>query len=588
MTLKSSLFAMIAAGSVFSGSLPSSAAPSAESPEQNAARLKWFKEARFGMFIHWGVYAVPAGVWQGKDIRGIGEWILKNGEIPIETYKGFAKDFTAANYDPQAWADLAKEAGMKYVVITSKHHDGFTLYDSAISEWDAVNASGAKRDLLEPLAQAVRGNGLKFGLYYSQAQDWIHPGGAIMGTKTNQPGWDPAQTGDFATYIKTIAVPQTQEILTRYKPDILWWDTPSNMTPELAKPLNDLLPQVPGIISNDRLGGGYKGDTKTPEQHIPPRGYPDQMFEVCMTMNDTWGFKKNDHNWKSVTQILHNLSDISSKGGNFLLNIGPTADGTIPPESVERLKAVGQWMKANGEAIYGTEASPFARRLSWGRVTRKTAGDKTTLYLHIWDWPEDGKLLLPTLKETPVSARVLTTGQEIKSSTTGDGLVVSLPGKATDPIVSVAVLEFDRPLTIKQQPFITVGADGNIQLDAFSADIHGGYTGTIKVEGSGDAAYLTHWLDPNWRIEYVVSPPTAKKWQVDAEVIAPAAVELLVKSGKKEIKVPVVATGDDKTYKTVSLGTIDLPAGQTSFTFKGVGQGWKPIQIRKVTLKPAE
>jgi alpha-L-fucosidase len=587
MTIKPSLFALVAAGSVLAGILPSSAAP-VESPEQHEARLKWFKEARFGMFIHWGVYAVPAGVWQDKEISGIGEWILKNGKIPLDTYKGFAKDFTAANYDPQAWADLAKEAGMKYVVITSKHHDGFALYDSAVSEWDAVNASGAKRDLLEPLAKAVRGNGLKFGLYYSQAQDWTHPGGAIYHLKTNQPGWDPAQTGDFATYIKTIAVPQTQEILTRYKPDILWWDTPVNMTPDLAKPLNDLLAQAPGIISNDRLGGGYKGDTKTPEQHIPPRGYPGEMFEVCMTMNDTWGFKKNDQNWKSVTQILHNLSDISSKGGNFLLNVGPTADGTIPAESVERLKSVGQWMKANGEAIYGTEASPFARRLSWGRVTRKTESDKTTLYLHIWDWPEDGKLLLPTLKETAISGLVLTNGQKILSNVTGDGLVVSLPGKATDPIVSVAVLEFDRPLTITQQPFITAGPDGNIHLDAFSADLHGGYTGTIKVEGSGETAHLTHWLDPNWRIEYVVSTPAVATWQVEAEVIAPAAVGLLVKSGKKQTNVPVPATGDDKTYKTLSLGTIDLPAGQSSFEFKGDGKGWKPIQIRKVTLKPAK
>jgi len=588
MAIKPSLFALLAAGSVLAGTLPTSAAPSAESPEQREARLKWFKEARFGMFIHWGVYAVPAGVWQGKEISGIGEWILKSGRIPVSAYKGFAKDFTAANYNPQAWADLAKEAGMKYVVITSKHHDGFALYDSAVSEWDAVNASAAKRDLLAPLAKAVRDNGLKFGLYYSQDKDWTHPGDAIMGVKTNQPGWDPAQTGDFASYIKTIAVPQTQEILTRYKPDILWWDTPVNMTPELAKPLDDLLSQAPGIISNDRLGGGYKGDTKTPEQHIPPRGYPGQMFEVCMTMNDTWGFKKNDHNWKSVTQILHNLSDISSKGGNFLLNVGPTADGVIPPESVERLKSVGQWMKANGEAIYGTEASPFSRRLSWGRVTRKTAGDKTTLYLHIWDWPEDGKLLLPTLKETPVSGRVLTNGQEIKSTATEDGVVLSLPGKATDPIISVAVLEFDRPLTITQQPFITAGADGNIELDAFSADLHGGYTGTIKVEGTGDAAHLTHWLDANWRIEYVVSPPAAKTWELEAEVIAPAAVELLVKSGNKETKVPVAATGDGKNFKAVSLGTIDLPAGQTSFEFKGVSKGWKPIQIRRVTLKPAK
>jgi len=538
------------------------------------------------MFVHWGVYAVPGGVWQGREIPGIGEWILKNGKIPIADYKSFANEFSAAKYDPQAWADLAKEAGMKYVVITSKHHDGFALYDSAASEWDAVNASPAKRDLLEPLAKAVRANGLKFGLYYSQAQDWTHPGGAIMGLKTNQPGWDPAQTGDFAAYIQKIAVPQTRELLTRYKPDIVWWDTPVNMTPELAKPLADLLAQTPDIISNDRLGGGYEGDTKTPEQHIPPRGYPGQMFEVCMTMNDTWGFKRNDHNWKSITQILHNLSDISSKGGNFLLNVGPTADGLIPPESVERLKSVGQWMKVNGEAIYATEASPFPRRLPWGRITQKFSGEKTTLYLHVWDWPQDGKLLLPTLKETPVSARLLADGREVKAGAINDGVVVELSGKATDPVISIVVLEFDRSLTITQQPFVTPGADGKIFLDAHSADLHGGHTGTIRVEGTGADAHLTNWLDANWRVEYVVSAPAAGKWEIEADVIAPAAVELLIKSGKKETKIPVAATGNDKSYKPVSLGTIELPAGQTSFELKGVAAGWKPIMIRGITVSP--
>ena len=577
---------MLAASSLFAATISSLAAPSVESPKQNEARLKWFKEARFGMFIHWGVYAVPAGVWQDKEIPGIGEWILKNGRIPVADYRRFASEFTASKYDPQGWAELAKEAGMKYVVITSKHHDGFALYDSAASEWDAVQASAAKRDLLDPLAKAVRGNGLKFGLYYSQAQDWIHPGGAIMGTKTNDPGWDPAQTGDFAAYIQKIAVPQTREILTRYEPDIVWWDTPVNMTPELAKTLADLLVQRPGIITNDRLGGGYKGDTKTPEQHIPPRGYPGQMFEVCMTMNDTWGYKKNDHNWKSVPQILHNLSDIASKGGNFLLNVGPSADGVIPAESVERLKSVGQWMKTNGEAIYATEASPFPRRLPWGRMTRKVSGDGTTLYLHVWDWPQDGKLLLPTLKEVPVSGKLLDGGKSVKTTATEDGVVVELPGDATDPIISLVVLEFDRPLTISQQPFVSAGPDGMIHLDAHSADLHGGYTGTIRMECTGKTARLAGWHDANWRIEYVVNTPEAKKWEIEAEVIAPQSVQLLIKSGKKEIQVPVAATGSEPDFQAVSLGMIELPAGQTSFEFKGVAAGWKPIQIRNVTLKP--
>jgi len=257
----------------------------ADQPEEGSK--DWFHKARFGMFIHWGVYAVPAGVWQGKNIGWIGEWIMKNGKIPIADYKNFAKDFTAANYDPKAWAALAKEAGVQYVVITSKHHDGFALFDTKASDWNAIEASAAGRDLIDPLEKAVRAEGLKFGLYYSQAQDWSHPGGAAMGVKEGEAGWDPAQAGSFDDYLKKVAFPQVEEILSKFQPDIIWWDTPVNMNDERAKPFADLLAKYPQIITNDRLGGRYKGDTRTPEQHIPPRGYPGQMFEVCMTMNDT-------------------------------------------------------------------------------------------------------------------------------------------------------------------------------------------------------------------------------------------------------------------------------------------------------------
>ena len=327
-----------------------------------AERTQWFREARFGLFIHWGVYAVPAGEWQGKAVGGIGEWIMRNGKIPVADYRAFAQNFTAAKYDPQAWARLARTAGTKYVVIGAKHHDGFALYDSAASDWNAVQASSAKRDLIAPLAKAVRAEGLKFGCYYSQSQDWINPGGAKFGGARS---WDPAQDGDYDTYLQKCALLQVRELIERYDPAIIWWDTPVNMTKARAKPFGDVLAQHPNIITNDRLGEGYNGDTKTPEQHIPPRGYPGELFEVCMTMNDTWGFKKNDNNWKSVRQILRNLSDISSKGGNFLLNVGPTAEGEIPAASIERLEAVGRWMAVNSEAIYATDAGPFPRRLPW-------------------------------------------------------------------------------------------------------------------------------------------------------------------------------------------------------------------------------
>ncbi|MDX6765234.1 MAG: alpha-L-fucosidase [Candidatus Methylacidiphilales bacterium] len=556
--------------------------PAGAAVETEEQRMRWFDEARFGLFIHWGVYAVPAGEWQGKPVGGIGEWIMKNGQIPVTDYRAFAKDFTAAKYEPAAWAKLARTAGMKYMVITSKHHDGFALYDSDVTDWD-VMASGAKRDLLAPLAAAARKEGLKFGLYYSQAQDWNHPGGGKAGNKS----WDPAQEGDYDQYLQKIALPQVKEIVARYQPAILWWDTPVNMTAERVKPFAEFMALHPEIINNNRLGTGFKGDTKTPEQHIPPRGYPGERFEVCMTMNDTWGYKKNDHNWKSVRQILRNLSDIASKGGNFLLNVGPTPEGQIPPESVERLEAVGKWMAVNGEAIHGTQPGPFPRRLPWGRVTRRDNADgSATLYAQIWDWPEDRRILLPTVTSTPRTAKFLAGGAAASCKKTPEGLMVELPEKATDADVSVIRLDFTAPVSVTQEPFITPGPDGRVVFRALDADANGHYDGNIQVRGSGADTYLTDWKNPKWSLEYQLKTAKAATWNVLAEVAAPEATALEVEAAKKISPVKIEATGPGLSWKKIALGTIDLPVGETSFVLRGAKEGWKTLSVRHLWLEP--
>ena len=564
-----------------------------ESAEQRADRLKWFQEARFGMFVHWGVYAVPAGEWHGQDIPGIGEWIMKRAGIPIADYKKLGRQFTASKYDPKAWAALAKEAGMKYVVITSKHHDGFALYDSAVSDWNSMKASAAKRDLIAPLAEAVRAEGLKFGLYYSQAQDWTHRGGAINGLKEGDPGWDPAHKGNFDEYLNGIALPQVKEILTRYHPAVIWWDTPNWMTTERARPLDEALRQLaPGIISNNRLGGGYPGDTKTPEQNIPPRGFPGETFEVCMTMNDTWGFKKKDQHWKSVRQIIRNLSDISSKGGNFLLNVGPTAEGEIPAASIDRLKAVGRWMAVNSEAIHATQASPFPRRLPWGRVTRKAdAQGGETLYLHVWDWPKDGRIRLDGLKDSPRSGHLLKGGAQLEWERGRNGIVVTLPGNPTDEDISVAALNFEKPVSVEEEACVTPGNDGRISLSAVDADCHGGLTGNLELATMGDQSYLANWSDASWRVEYHVKCPKAGLWAVCAEIACQNPVKLLlpVKKGNADGKpIEVPASGGLHQWAKAELGTLELPAGESSFEIHGVKEGWSTINLRRVWLRPVK
>jgi alpha-L-fucosidase len=430
-----------------------------EPPEQTEARLRWFREARFGLFIHWGVYAVPAGFWQGKPTGA--EWIMFQGKIPVNAYRAFARDFTAAKYDPEAWAQLAADAGVKYVVITAKHHDGFALFDSAVSDWNAVKASGAKRDLLSPLAAAARARGLRFGVYYSQSQDWNNPGGG----KGRGAAWDDAQQGDFDDYLAKISLPQVRELVERLHPDILWWDTEYQMTPERARPFFDLVMSHPHLLHNSRLGGGVLGDFRTSEQRIPASAMLGRALEVNMTINRSWGYRSDDVNWKSPQELIRNLSDVASKDGNYLLNVGPTAEGVIPQPEIDRLLAMGRWLKVNGEAIYATRGGPFSTPLAWGRTTQKARADGgTTVYVHVWEWPGNGQILLPGIQLAARAGRMLAGGAAVATKVTADGLVVTLPGAAPDPDVSVVALEFAGPVEIKgAAPLPTdTGASGTL------------------------------------------------------------------------------------------------------------------------------
>jgi alpha-L-fucosidase len=438
-------FTALALGSLMQGAIePLEEYSTGESKEERDLRMAWWREAKFGMFIHWGVYAVPAGKY-GEE-TGHGEWILRNTEMPIAEYKAYADDFTAEHYDPQKWVNIAKGAGMRYIVITSKHHDGFALYPSAVTDWDVADATPYGKDLLGPLVDAARGQGINIGFYYSQAQDWIHLGGAKARMEEGS-GWDPVHIGDFDEYLQRIAIPQVVEILT-YKPDILWWDTPTWMNRERALPFVELLKTVPGIVTNNRLGLG--GDTSTPENFIPV-GRIKGDWETCMTLNNHWGYNELDTDWKSGTELIRKLATICGKGGNFLLNVGPRADGSIPQGSIDRLAEIGQWMEIYNESIYGTQASPFTY-LSWGTATRKGQ----CLYLHVFHWPEDGELRVPMDNEVTKAYLLNDPSQTVAFKREGQTIILDLPENAPDESNSVIALEFvGDPVT---QPFPMEGA----------------------------------------------------------------------------------------------------------------------------------
>lgn len=442
---------------------PTASIQDTETPAQRDARMAWWRDARFGMFIHWGLYSIPAGTWQGKQIPGIGEWIMNNASIPVADYKALASQFNPTAFNAHDIVALAKSAGMKYIVITSKHHDGFAMFDSKADPFNIVAATPFHRDPIRELAAECKKQGIKLGFYYSQDQDWTAPGGAAMKKGNHdRPNhhWDPAQDGDFATYLHKKAIPQLKELLTNYgdAPAVIWFDTPTaDMTPELAGEIVTLLNRYPNLIWNNRLGGGYQGDTETPEQFIPAQGYPGRDWEACMTMNDTWGYKSYDTNFKSTATLLHNLVDIASKGGNYLLNIGPDAKGNVPPAEIERLHQIGQWIAVNGSSIYGTQPTLFGSEAGSFSTTEKdkegkpkfipswnwrstTTGNR--IYIHLFTWP-DGSFHLDKLPRTVTSAYLLAdkAHKPLKLTKNGVGLDVALPKQPLDPIDTVLVLE---------------------------------------------------------------------------------------------------------------------------------------------------
>jgi alpha-L-fucosidase len=428
-----------------------SAAPRSETAAQKDARMAWWRDARFGMFIHWGLYAVPAGTWHGERVDGLGEWIMARAKIPGAEYAPLAKQFNPVQFDADAWVRTAKDAGMKYIIITSKHHDGFANFDSKVSAYDIVDATPYHRDAIKALASAAHRAGLRFGVYYS-IMDWHHPDAQAPA----YPDYNSRSfhNPNFARYVETYMKPQLRELVTQYPEiDVLWFDGEwvADWSDDQGKALYDWLHTMrPSLIINNRVGHSRQGmagmsankdapgDFGTPEQQVPPEGLPGVDWETCMTLNDTWGFQSFDDGWKDTRTLVHTLVDVASKGGNLLLNVGPTSQGVIPAQSVSRLREMGDWTRANGESIYGTVASPYGLP-AWGRYTARPSAGK--VYAHVFDWPKSRKLALTGATPKPRTVYLLADRKPLPVEQGEGGWVVSLPTVRPSAIDAVLVVE---------------------------------------------------------------------------------------------------------------------------------------------------
>jgi alpha-L-fucosidase len=481
------LFFALASNSFGQAQKKNALVSSTTSEQERDRRLKWFREARFGLMIHWGLYSVPAGEWKGKLIPGLGEWIMNRARIPVTEYEQLTKQFNPVKFNADEWVRMARDAGMKYIVITSKHHDGFAMYGSKASHYNIVDSTPFHRDVMKELAEACHKYGLKLCFYYSQTQDWHEPDG--VGND-----WDFTDEGkkNFQRYLDEKVKPQVTELLTNYGPiGLIWFDTPRNITLEQSKELVDLVHKLqPDCLVSGRVGHGL-GDYDSAGDNQISVGQVKRDWETPVTMNDTWGFKRDDTNWKPTGILVQQLVQVSSRGGNYLLNVGPTSEGLIPQPSVERLTEVGQWLKVNSEAVYGASPSPFPYELPWGLITTKPG----KVFLHVFNWPQK-ELVLYGLKSKVRRAYLLSNKAKLKFTQSTDqgadhyGLNLQLPASAPDKYDSVIVLDLQGDMQVDasllQQP------DESVTLPAFLSEAHKVGSEGLRFDSRG---VVERWLN---------------------------------------------------------------------------------------------
>jgi alpha-L-fucosidase len=563
--------------------VPILGAPATETPAQFAARTKWWREAKFGMFIHWGVYSVPASA------RGGAEWYLHGSRMQVKDYEKFAQQFNPVRFDAAEWVRTAKRAGMKYIVITSKHHDGFCMFDTKLTDWCITKATPFKRDPLKELAAECKKQGIRLGFYHS-IMDWHHPD--YLPRREWEKETRPATGASLDRYIDYMKG-QLAELLTNYGPvAVLWFDGgwEHNAAELHSQEVNAMIRRLqPAIIINDR--NHLPEDHSTPEQTIPAGAMPNnRLWETCMTINDTWGYTRDNTNWKPTEDLIRKLCDIAHKGGNFLLNVGPTELGEFPRPIVERLEGMGKWLDANGAAIYGTSKSPWKKLPFDGRCTVK--GNR--LFLHVFRWPDEG-LRVVGLKTTVLSAQALASHERLTFTRQQENGIpvwaISRPAKL-DPIATVIELRLaGAPAVEDPQTVVAPGADGAFVLKAADAVIHG----SAQYESGNGHDNIGFWTNPSDTVTWQIAVRDQAAYQVSVTYACQPGSEgseyvvtLGMRGGGNTVTGKVEATGSWVDFRTEKLGTFEqIKPGRYTVTVKPTSMPRGAVMnLKEIRLTP--
>ncbi|WP_316813762.1 alpha-L-fucosidase [Pedobacter heparinus] len=564
------------------------------SSAQDHPNIQWFKDAKFGMFIHWGLYAKLAGEWKGKRYYGSGEWIMSQARIPVSEYKKVAHTFNPVKFNAEEWAQLAQDAGIKYMVITAKHHEGFAMYDSKVTDFDIVEATPYKKDPMKALAVANAKRGIQFGFYYSQFQDWYEPNGG-------KNSWDFDESKkDYQKYYREKAIPQLKELLTNYGPlGIVWFDTPGGMTKAQTQAfVNDLRVLQPKSLFSSRVGhglGDYRdfGDSEVPA--TPIKG----AWESIYTHNDSWGYIKHDMNFKTPAEIISLLANVASKGGNLMLNVGPDGEGSIPEYSVKFLRETGKWLAKNGESIYGSTYGLVPAQ-PWGVSTSKPGKQ----YLHVINRPEKGQLLVPGFKGKVTKVYMLAGQKQLNWKNEGNDIWIDLPAFDADAANTVCVMEYwgkvpdydlNVPVTVSNQyPENTVEATfarlkGAAKIQSLTySHYYGDWKHTICVT---DLKEIKDEVDFNIRVtepgvykialEYSCAPESARQ-EGSMKVNGQEFLFRTLRTSEFDKKAPL------PFIKHVIATTTFNKAGEYKISIQPLQNGTELFKLKSVILEPVK